>query len=387
MATALITPYILRWARERAQLPIADVARKLGTKAEKIVAWEEGLLMPTFRQAQNFAHHVHIPFGYLFLDTPPVETIPIPDLRTVGDQALRQPSVEFRDVLNEVMRKWEWFSEYTREQQPERLPFVGKFTINATPSAVAADIQTTIGIDNTLRRAVSSWEEFLRRIIDLAESKRIWILRNGVVGNNTHRPLSVEEFRGFVIADNFAPLVFLNGRDAKAAQIFTLVHELAHIWIGESGVSNLSLTTDRESISRIEKFCNDVAAEVLVPSEEFGMEWKHVQTLEENCERLVRRFRVSAIVIARRALDMRLIGTEDYWAFFDEQRTQWRKAREDSSPGGDFYLTLKARNGSRFSRAVLASAYRGNLLFRDAALLLGTSAGNLDKFAKELQIR
>ena len=387
MSVAFINPSLFRWARERAQLPVHDVARKLGTRVEKILAWEEGVLQPTFRQAQNFAHHVHVPFGYLFLPVPPVETLPIPDLRTVGDQGCRPASPEFKDLMNDVLRKWEWFRDYLNQENPNPLPFVGKYGNNAKPSDVANDIQATIGIDDELRNSVASWEEFLRVIIDRADSKGVWVLRSGIVGNNTHRPLDVDEFRGFAISDTHAPLIFLNGRDAKAAQIFTIAHELAHIWVGESGISNLSLTSDRSTINRIEKFCNDVATEVLVPKKLFMSEWNNALPLRENCERLCRRFRVSTVVIARRALDARAISLDQFWQFYNTERAHWTKAREEGSPGGDFYRTLKVRNGNRYSRAVLASAFRGKLLYRDAASLLGTSTGNLDRFAKELHVR
>jgi Zn-dependent peptidase ImmA (M78 family)/DNA-binding XRE family transcriptional regulator len=379
----------MRWARKRASLAAEVVARKVGTKMEKVLAWEQGEAHPTFRQAQKFAHHVHIPFGYLFLDEPPVETLPIPDLRTVGDQAVQQPSTEFRDTINEVMRKWEWFNEYSREQQVEQLPFVGRYRIGeAAPGDVAKDIQQTVGINDDLRHSVASWEEFLRLIIHRAEESGVWILRNGVVGNNTHRPLSVEEFRGFVISDPFTPLIFINGRDSKAAQIFTVAHELAHIWIGESGITNLSLAGDRRGLGRVERFCNDVAAELLVPEADFHTDWDTTQTLAENAIRLARRFRVSSIVAARRAVDLRFVSQDDYWEFYNQQREEWARVREErQSGGGDYYLTTKARNGERFSRAVLANVFSGKLLFREAASLLGIGIGNMEKFAKEMGIR
>lgn len=389
MSTAFVNPSLMLWARQRASLAVEVVARKVGTTVEKVIAWEQGIALPTFRQAQKFAHHVHVPFGYLFLDEPPHETLPIPDLRTIGDQAVRQPSTEFRDTINEVMRKWEWFNEFSREQNFNRLSFVNKFSMGAaTPSDVAKDIQQTVGINDELRCNAASWEDFLRLLIRRAEEHGIWILRNGVVGNNTHRPLSVEEFRGFVISDDLTPLIFINGKDSKAAQIFTIAHELAHIWIGESGITNLSLTTNRAVLSRVEKFCNDVAAELLVPEAVFRTAWDENQNLSDNAARLARRFRVSSVVAARRAVDLHFVSLDDYWLFYNEQREQWQRAQEErSSGGGDYYLTIKARNGEKFSRSVLASAYSGKLLFRDAASLLGISVCNLDSFAKEMRVR
>ncbi|MBW4057061.1 MAG: ImmA/IrrE family metallo-endopeptidase [Proteobacteria bacterium] len=388
MSQALVNPYILRWARERSYLGVDMLAHKIGTKVEKVLAWEMGEALPTFKQAQKLAYSVHIPFGYLFLPVPPVETIPIPDLRTIGDFALGKTSPEFRDLIGDVMRKRDWFVEYLRKQEADPVPFVGKFNMSTPYEEVAADISKTLGIDGQLRQRSRNWEDFLRTMLVQAEKCGIWIMRSGIVGSNTHRPLLVEEFRGFAISEKLAPLIFINGKDAKAAQIFTCAHELAHLWLGESGISNVSLGADGSHVSnRIERFCNHVAVELLVPKNLFLVHWNLNQDIGENADRLARQFRVSTVVIARRALDLNLIDWADYWNFYESQRDKWTRTREDSEGGGDYYRTLKTRNGTRFSQAVLSSTYEGKLLFREAAALLGTSVGNLDQYAKNMGVR
>jgi Zn-dependent peptidase ImmA (M78 family)/DNA-binding XRE family transcriptional regulator len=388
MSEALVNPDILKWARERANLAIDGLADKLGLNSDKLLSWETGEARPSFSQAQKVARIVHIPFGYLFLSTPPIETIPIPDFRTVGDYAFSEPSAEFRDLLSDVIRKWQWFKDYVQELKHPSLPFVGKFKTSAAPEDVATDISTTLDLDDNLRESVRSWEEFLRKVIERADERGILIMRSGIVGNNTHRPLFVDEFRGFNISDSFAPLVFINGKDAKAAQIFTLAHELAHLWIGESGISNVSLgKKEINTGNNVEKYCNIVAAELLVPKTKFLSAWNTGLNLDENAEQLVRYFRVSNIVIARRALDLGLTKWSNFMEFYEKQKDRWHHVQTDKDSGGDFHLTLRSRNGAMFSRAVLSSAYEGRLLFRDAAKLLGINVGVLEKFAQKIKVK
>jgi len=389
MSQALVNPDILRWARERAHLAVDRLADKLLTSVDNILAWESGEKLPTFRQAQKVANTVHVPFGYLFLSKPPLETLPIPDLRTIGDRAFDEPSPEFRDVISDVMRKWNWFSEYRRDQNYPTLPFIGKFKKSESPEKIARDISETLGIDNKLRKAANGREAFLSSMTEQAEEKGIWIMRSGIVGSNTSRPLNVEEFRGFVISDKIAPLIFLNGKDAKAAQIFTLAHELAHLWIGESGITNLSLDLKEKEITNdIERYCNHVAAEVLVPKEAIFKGWNTKLGIGDNAEQLARRFRVSSVVIARRALDLDLITWSIFWDYYQEQKEQWQSITRNKESGGDPYKNLKSRNGKSFSRAVLASVYEGRLLFRDASALLGIkTVKTLNQFAKEMKVK
>ena len=200
---------MLRWARERLQRLPEQVAEKVPVKLEKLVLWEQGEARPSFRQAQILAKILRIPFGYLFLSEPPRGKPQIPDLRTVRDATHAQLSVNFLDTLNDALRKQDWYREYIQQEQPEPLPFVGRCSIHKPPESVAADISKTLSIDDGFRRSVRSWEEFLRCLIEKAEQTGILVMRSSVVGNNTHRPLSVDEFRGFAISDPFAPLVFI----------------------------------------------------------------------------------------------------------------------------------------------------------------------------------
>ena len=198
----------------------------------------------------------------------------------------------------------------------------------------------------------------------------ILVMKSGVVGNNPHRPLLVEEFRGFALFDEYAPLIFINGADTKAAQMFTLAHELAHLWLGESGVSNLYATMSPNIA--IEKFCNQVAAELLVPLAEFTAAWNTKNDPLLEARRLAGKFKVSTLVLLRRALDAGFVNQTDFEQLFDEESKRLIDLVSGRS-GGDFYLTQKSRLGSRFAQAIIESTLEGRTLYRDAFQLLGVA--------------
>lgn len=377
MAKALINGGVLRWARERAALPVEEVASRMKQDVERVLAWEAGADQPTFRQAQTVANIVHVPFGFLFLQAPPEEALPLPDLRTVGGAPAGQLDLNTRDLLRDVMFKHDWFVEVLEEQGHERLPFVGRFSIRSSPVEVATDMRRTLSVVGEAR-AAPNWEAYLRTLMQRAEDAGIWVMRSGIVGSNTHRALSVGQFRGFTISHPIAPLVFINGRDAKAAQIFTLAHELAHIWIGSSGISNIQIgRADYGTSRQAEVFCNRVAAEFLVPAEQFDEQWLAHLAPETNYDRLARTFKVSKVVIARRAFDIGKIQEPVYSRFYREQEAAWEREDDEAGGGGDFYLSLPIRNGRRFTYEVASRAVAGRTLFREAAALLNVKPASI----------
>ncbi|WP_298333113.1 XRE family transcriptional regulator [Asticcacaulis sp.] len=365
MSEALVNPENLRWARERAGLPLEALAKKMVTKPETVLAWEEGSERLTFRQAEQYANAVHVPFGYLFLPVPPEEVLPIPDLRTLGDGPRPRFSLDFMDLLRDVLQKQAWYREHLIEIGAGRKVFVSRFGMNSPTEVVAADIRNTLRIAPA-QRSTQTPEEYVTELSEASEAAGIWVMRTGYVGANTHRTFSVEEFRGFAIVDDYAPLVLINGRDAKAAQVFTLAHELAHIWVGQSGVSNPGLNTPQSF--DIERFCNAIAAEVLVPTGEMIPIWIQTEPVESNASRLSRIFKVSRIVVARRALDLSLITSESFFAFYQMEVRRWQSMKQ--SGGGDYYLNMPVKNGKQFTKAVINSAMSGNLLMREAGALL-----------------
>lgn len=370
---ALVNPELLSWARHRSGLSDLALAKKLNVKIERIVEWELGKAKPTFKQAQNIARYTHTPFGFLFLPKPPEEPLPIPDLRTIEGKEVNLPSPELRDIITQVLNKQSWYKDYLISNEIEPNKYVG--TINlATPIARTVDLIRN-ALDISLP-AKGSWEEYQRDLIQRIEEAGIMVMRSGIVGNNTHRKLQVSEFRGFAIADDYAPVIFINSSDAPTARLFTLIHEIAHIWLGSSGISNLEPSKLNE-----ESYCNQVAGEFLVPETLLRNIWSPNVPLLTNCVIAAAKFHVSKVVVARRSADLGIISREAYFKFY---RQELEEFRNKDGGGGDFYKTASAKNSTRMSQAVISEAKSGRLLLRDAGRLLGIAPSSLGKFASTL---
>lgn len=388
MAEALITPDVLIWARERAQFTVDMLSAKLPTKTEKLKAWETGELKPTFKQAQNLAKKLHIPFGYLFLSQPPQEKLPLPDLRTLGNKEPESISPNFRKLLNDIKLKQEWYREYAIENREEPFKYLGSFSVNDKIEEVAHSIQHALNITDKERKKSFKRADYLKLLTQKIEALGILVMRNSIVGSNTHRPLKVDEFRGFAISDKYAPLIFLNSSDANNAKIFTLLHELVHLWIDKSGISSVEL--DEINNNQTEKFCNGVSAEVLVPKQDFLDLWNEGELLEKNIKVTAEYFKVSTFVTARRAFDSGLIGKVAFFDYYKRESAKFEQFRKynkkESKGGGNYYDTARTRLGNRFSQAVIVSTLEGKTLYRDAGNLLGINPSNLTNFAKNLKV-
>ncbi len=379
MATAYaqINPNILPWARERARMSVSALAKKLNVREDKIDAWEKGDKPPTFKQAQNFADKTHIPFGYLFLNTPPTEELPLPDLRTIGNEAPRRPSPELIDIVQLVIQRQQWFLEYLNEQSVDNNPHIGRFKVSDSVGKIVSDMRKTLGV--SLYPDRGTWENYFRLLVQRIESIGVLVMRQSYIDHHT-RPLSVKEFRGFAIYDPVAPVIFINQADAPSARLFTLIHELAHIWIAKSGITDAKPNTAVKE----EVLCNAVAAEFLVPAKEFLLYWQDSRSWEENILILETHFHVSKWVIARRAQSLHKISLQQYQDYVDDLYEQYKKEKTSGAP--PHYRIKKGQISERFSKALVSEALSGRVLLRDAGKLLGMAPGNIGKFAKELGI-
>jgi Zn-dependent peptidase ImmA (M78 family) len=292
--------------------------------------------------------------------------VPIPDFRTFAYGALPQPSPDLLDTLYLCQQRQDWYREFLLFEGEKPLPFVGSARVGDNVIQVAHHMREVLNFDLEERRAIPAWTEALRRFIEQADGAGVLVMVSGVVGSNNRRKLDPQEFRGLALADELAPLVFINGADTKAAQMFTLAHELAHIWIGQTALSDveISLVPARE----VERWCNHVAAEFLVPMDAFKEKVDHHAGLRAELDRLARRFKVSTLVILRRMHDAGALNAETYRKVYGPELKRLREIAKGSD--GDFYLTLGARVGKRFARALVISTMEGRSSFTEALRLL-----------------
>jgi Zn-dependent peptidase ImmA (M78 family) len=374
-----VNPDLLRWACERAGLNTQIVARRM----PQLPGWEQGKTKPTLKQIERFASIVHAPLGYLFLPTPPIENIPIPDFRTVGNTHIGHPSPDLLETIYLCQQRQEWYHDFSRSIQETPCLFVGSVALDEEEITVAEKIRRTLGFDIESRRRLPTWEDALRQFLAQADEAGVLVMVNGVVGINNRRKLDHEEFRGFALCDELAPLVFINGADTKSAQMFTLAHELAHIWLGKTGLSDAGPTTFPSNV--IEKWCNRVAAEILVPIDVLQKEYRPTEDLTHEMGRLARHFKVSTLVILRRIYDAGYITKDSFNAAYKEELD--RLLAIIKSSGGNFYLTQAARVSKRFARALIISTLEGQTLHRDAFQLLGfTKLATFQKLGNRLGV-
>lgn len=357
-----VNPETLRWAQERSGKDVETLERRFPKYRE----WEAGTLKPTYRQLERFARATYTPFGVLFSGGPLKDELEIADFRTVGGQQPRKPSPHLLDTVYLCQRRQNWYHEYALEEERDAVDFVASATLDDDPADVARKMSSALDFRVDDRRDVSNWTLAVRRFADRADAKGVLVMISGVVGNNTSRPLDVAEFRGFALSDNLAPLVFVNGADAKAAQMFTLAHELAHIWLGNTGLSNATLTSTAGH--RAEKWCNQVAAELLVPADMLLEQYREDEELKTALRRMAAHFKVSALVLLRRLRDVGCLSHRAFRDAYDEERM--RAAFPRPNPGGNFIRTQMARTGERFSYDLISDTLSGRTLPREAYRLL-----------------
>lgn len=360
-----LKPELLRWARERAGFDLSSLADRF----PNLAAWEGGAAHPTLKQVERFAKAMRAPVGYLFLQEPPTEHIPIPDFRTSGNEYRDHPSPDLLDTVYICQQRQEWYRDFARSTGEEPLPFAGSAGVTDDIVEVAARIRHALEFDLEERRQTPTWTDALRRFVGQADALGVLVMCSSVVLNNNRRHLDPSEFRGFAMADELAPLVFINGADTKAAQVFTLAHELAHVWLGQSAVSDAQASMMPEH--KVERWCNRVAAELLVPLAVLRSEYQTGAELRGEVDRLARRFKVSTLVILRRIHDAGGLTRDQLWQAYEEELERLRAIPKGK--GGDFYLTQAARVSKRFARALVTSTLEGQTLHRDAFRMLGFS--------------
>jgi Zn-dependent peptidase ImmA (M78 family) len=340
----------------------------------KINEWQEQKAKPTFKQLTDLAGYFNIPFGYFFLKEMPVKSYPIPHYRTVNNGAFK-PSNVLLETIETLQERQDWVKDSLKDLGAEPLAFAKTFTVKSSITKAAEKLHEILDLP-AVWCGNSKWDDAFSLLIERAEKAGIFVVVNGVLGNNTHASLDVNEFRGFVLYDNYAPFIFVNGKDFITGKIFTIVHEIVHILLGVSAsfdFDNLMVPNDP-----IEQFCNAVTAEFLVPQK---LLTEKVNEIGLNIEMLARHFRVSRIVIARRLLDINKITKAEFFSAYNSFKTGEIKTVKSS--GGDFYNTSPYRISRKFFKLVYNEVKQNKLLYRDAFRLTGLSPKAFDGYVNK----
>lgn len=364
-----INTNMLTWAISRAGFDLNEFMLRV----PNVQKWLDGEKNPTVKQLEDFSKKVYLPFGYLFLNEPPKEDLPIPFFRTNNTKATKV-SVNVYDTILLMQQRQDWLREYLIENEFPRLSFVGKFKDSNDIDGIVNDIRETLNLKEYWASEFKTWQEALNHLSDQIENAGIITVFNGIVENNTRRKIPVQECRGFILVDSIAPFMFVNNSDSKAAQMFTLVHELAHIWTGHS--AGFDFRKLQPANDPNEKICDQVAAEFLVPGDTFNKVWDE----NPNIKATARFFKVSEIVIARRALDGGKISKTEFFAFYNAYTKREFEKKETQSAGGDFYATTKKRLSLAFASHVNNAVKSGKLLYRDAYKLTSLKGDTFQTF-------
>lgn len=364
-----INTEILTWAIDRAGFDFEEFTEKVPS----IIDWIEGRNKPTLKQLEDFSKKVYLPFGYLFLTEPPQEKLPIPFFRSNGD-ITEKVSINVYDTILLLQQRQDWLKNYLIDNEFEELPFVGRYHDSQDVFTIVNDIRDELGLTKNWASSFKTWKDALNNLIEVIEDKGIITVFNGVVENNPWRPISVDDCRGFVLVDKIAPFLFVNNADGKAAQMFTIAHELAHIWTGFSaGFDFRRLEPANDSNERL---CDQIAAELLVPKTEFIKVWESTQSIKDTSNY----FKVSEIVIARRALDTKKISRKEFFQFYEKYKNQVLYIKEKKPGGGIFYATASKRLSVKFATHVNTAVKSGQLLYRDACKLTSMKGDTFNNY-------
>lgn len=375
-----VKPEILNWALS--QTSEGQLDEEL---MDHVEAWINGTKSPTFRQIEKFSKKTNIPLGYFFLDTPPDEPVDLLEYRTVDSLQLSNPSRDLIDTIYEMENVQEWMKAYRQDSGFDPLPFVGSIQGEKSVKSAANQMREALEIKaawfETVRNAREAFSYFRQKLEDCG----IVVMINGIVGQNTHRTLNINEFRAFAIVDEWAPLIFINGTDSENGKLFSLLHESAHIWAGESDLFNMS-QEGTSAVSKLETFCNAVSSELLVPEHMFLKQWYDSKDNDtyEKIVTLAKTFCCSEVVIARKALDHQEINQKIYQDVVKTATDHFNRTREKTkNKGGIFYKTVETRLDRNFILALCDSISTGRTAYTEAYYLTKLNQKTFSRVAKD----
>ena len=381
-----VKPIIIQWAIQSAGKDVSG----LSDKFDKIDKWTSEESELTVSELNKLSKELRIPFGYFFLVEPPDEDIQLLKYRTVENEEQAKPSRDLIDTIKYMEKRQSFMRDALIEDGFLPHEFVGSATITDNPEDLAVKITQVLNLQKDWNKNNSAAFNVLREAVS---NLGILVMQNGVVGNNNHRILNVAEFRAFVLIDEYVPLIFLNARDSTNAKIFSLCHELVHIWLGVDELYNDNFTTNQIfNNGQLESFCNEVAAEMLLPLSSIQSALDPQNDIYTNIKHISKVFNVSELVVCIRLKTKKFINAKVFNEVYANLLTEMRdnllgKQLQEKKSGGDYYATSGSRLDARFAATVSRKAREGRILYTEAYELVGAKGKTYDNLIKYVEGR
>lgn len=377
-----VNPEILIWAREAAGLSIEDACKKLqirdsktATAVEKLGGFENGDKAPSRSLLVRMSKQYRKPLLTFYLEKPPRRGDRGEDFRTLPEGFLSNENVYVDVLIRDIKARQSVLREtLIDEDEAHSLEFIGRARMQHSIFDVAASIRQSLNFDLTLFRNSQTVEDAFKHLRELAEKAGIYVLLVGNLGSY-HTNINTEIFRGFVLADDIAPFIVINDQDSKAAWSFTLLHEITHLWLGQTGISGAFAE------NKVEKFCDDVASEILLPHKEFSefsANELNFDALTLEISDFAQMRKISSKLVSYRLLrqgsinktlwaDLNSYYTEKWRSYRENQRA--RNKRQDGGP--NYFLVRRHKLGNALVRFAQRMMHSGALSTTKAGLLLG----------------
>lgn len=367
---------IYRWAIKESRKSFEEIEDRF----ENIGAWMSQDILPTFRQVEELANFLKVPLGYMFLDNPPKTDIIESEFRTVGNK-IPEISKELKDTLYNVGRKRDWLSDYRREKGWERLIPEDLLDLEEKDIySICIIAKEHLDIDEFWYKEYSDTRVAFNYLREKLETSGITVMQSGVVGSNNNRKLNIDEFRGFLLYDDIAPIIFINSNDSMNGKIFTLIHEYIHFLLQKD---DIFIEEDIVSENKNEQFINRITAEFLIPKDHIEELWDYNVDINKQIQDLSKRFHVSIVALAIKLKDMNKINQETVNETKKYTEAMWENNNKRTGGGGDYYNTTRSRLGNSFLSTVIQSSESGDISYTDAFKLLDNSAKAYDYFKEE----
>lgn len=384
-----VSPDILRWARETAGLTPDEAIKKLGireargvTPVARLSALETGETEPTRPTLLKMAKHYRRPLIVFYMEKPPRRGDRGQDFRTLPD-SYSEESIALVDVLirDVLVRQSLIRSGLEDEEDTQPLKFVGSMNITDSIDDFANSINKTIGFDLNVFRNLPTFEKAFAYLRGKTEEAGVFVLLMGDLGSH-HTAFDLEVFRGFALADEIAPFIVINDRDSRAAWSFTLLHELTHIWLGQTGVSSSSYTE-----LAIETLCNKVASELLLPQVDLDalvINHNDLDEVKNQITDFAKERNLSSSMVAYKLYLNGKIADKQWRKLAAEYRRLWLESKEEKrdkargkKSGPSYYVVRRHRLGENLISLVHQMTLGGTITTLKAGKILGVAPKNV----------